>query len=274
MCGVIFFLFFRGGATFVRLGTGVFGSCDLFWRQVLGKLKPRAKYGHPQKLQKRYHARSFECCQHDVSLLSATIHWTLLKCENLIDSRVGFHGRDQRSLSWWQRKKTWAVGGWLRPKFLVRQVWCSYGIGIVWLEWSKATFHIFIIFLLRLRSMKLLALLLWLLWLVTVISTISTVSTCRFPHPRLHCWQRDPTVPLNLNISRQIKGVLQVTSQSFRDVKVGSFFADMNQCPWCGNVRSGTHHALRGRKKDRHSHVLCAAMPYAVRNCSRYMELQ
>ena len=36
----------------MRLGTGIFGSCDLFWRQVLGELKPRAKYGHPESREK------------------------------------------------------------------------------------------------------------------------------------------------------------------------------------------------------------------------------
>lgn len=62
MCGVIFFLFFRGGATFVRLGTGVFGSCDLFWRQVLGELKPRANYGNPRSCKKDIMHEVGWCC--------------------------------------------------------------------------------------------------------------------------------------------------------------------------------------------------------------------
>ncbi len=139
---------------------------------------------------------------------------------------------------------------WLRPvpKFLVRQVWCSYGIGIVWIESREDMFSSF----LRLRSMKLFNILLWLLWLVTVISTVSTVSTMPLEHPRLD--------------------MAEGSNQSFREVKVGSFFADMNQYPWCGDVRSGMHHALRGRKVSGTA-MSCVPCCQISRNCSRYIDV-
>ena len=78
------------------------------------------------------------CFQHDVAsiqqIYTFLIHWTLVKCENLIDSRgnlFGFRGRDLMPEVREQRypkNERRAVGspecwiGWLRPKFLVRQV--------------------------------------------------------------------------------------------------------------------------------------------------------
>lgn len=80
-------------------------------------------------------------------------------------------------------------------------------------------------------------------------------------------WQRDPTVPLNLKISRQIKGVLQVTSQSFRDLKVGSFInaLDVVMCAVERTMRSGAE-----KSPAQPCLVCCHAVPaFTVRNCSR-----
>ena len=74
-------------------------------------------------------------------------------------------------------------------------------------------------------------------------------------------------MPLNLKISRQIKGVLQVTSQSFRDLKVGSFInaLDVVMCAVERTMRSGAE-----KSPAQPCLVCCHAVPaFTVRNCSR-----
>ena len=141
----------------------------------LGWIETKSKLWKSQKLQKRYHARSWLVLLSVFNMMSPAssryIHFwftgplwnvkiSLILVEIFLVSAVsGFDARGARAAL--PKKRAWGcwIACWLRPKFLVRQVWCSYGsYGIVWLEMKQKTFfHIFILFFSDSDFMKLLA---------------------------------------------------------------------------------------------------------------------
>ena len=217
------------------------------------------------------------CFQHDVAsiqqIYTFLIHWTLVKCENLIDSRgnlFGFRGRDLMPEVREQRypkNERRAVGspecwiGWLRPKFLVRQVWCSYGsYGIVWLEMKQRHFSIFSSYFSQTQILwNFWPMLLWLLWLVIVISTVSTVSTCRWNTSSARCGRGIQQCPWIWRYPGRSKGCYKLQASRSETSRLAP--SSMPLMWWCAQWNAP---CAQGQKKDRHSHVLCAAMQFLL----------